>query len=96
MPPGFVWLYAGETCPALPPGISPLPIGPAGLQDLAGKEMAGEDMASELADRFGLDQPGGYLIRPDRHVAARFRNADAACLAAAHQRALGHAHVQGS
>jgi 3-(3-hydroxy-phenyl)propionate hydroxylase len=91
LPPGFVWLYAGETCPALPPGISPLPIGPAGLQ-----EMAGEDMASELADRFGLDQPGGYLIRPDRHVAARFRNADAACLAAAHQRALGHAHVQGS
>ncbi len=51
---------------------------------------------SPLVDREGLaalrydGQPGTcYLIRPDQHVAARFRRFDIAALRAARDRALG-------
>jgi 3-(3-hydroxy-phenyl)propionate hydroxylase len=42
-----------------------------------------------VAERYGVGN--AYLIRPDQHVAARFRNASAADIEAAHRRATGKA-----
>ncbi len=78
LPAGFVWLEAGPAMADLPAGVSRLRLGPGGLGDPEG----------EMAARFGLDRPGGYLLRPDRHVAARFRQPDPASLRAALNRAL--------
>jgi 3-(3-hydroxy-phenyl)propionate hydroxylase len=45
---------------------------------------------SELADRYLGDAPrAAYLVRPDQHVAARWRAADGAGVAAALDRAIG-------
>lgn len=81
LPAGFVWLQAGGPVPPLPAGVVPLvPADPAG----------------ELAARFALGAgQGGYLLRPDRHVAARFRAPDAAAIAQAHRRACGFASTEG-
>lgn len=44
----------------------------------------------EIADRYLGSAPSAlYLIRPDQHIAARWCNADAAMIAAAHRKALG-------
>ena len=45
------------------------------------------DAEGLVAGRYGAGNT--YLIRPDQHVAARFRGASAADLAAAHRRAIG-------
>ena len=37
-----------------------------------------------------------YLLRPDGHVAARWKRAEAASVHTAWQRALGHAYAQGT
>ncbi len=48
------------------------------------------DIAGLVAKRFDA-QPGTvYLIRPDQHIAARWRRADAAVITAALRRALGY------
>ncbi|WP_284178732.1 FAD-dependent oxidoreductase [Rhabdaerophilum sp. SD176] len=82
LPAGFVWLEAGSALADLPEGAARLRLGPGALGDPAG----------EMAARFGFDRPGGYLLRPDRHVAARFREPDPARLRAA----LARAHASGA
>jgi len=42
-----------------------------------------------LAQRYDLHQAGVYLIRPDQHVAARWRELDPAAIVAALERAMG-------
>lgn len=48
-----------------------------------------QDHRGVVAQRYDLQQDGLYLIRPDQHVAARWRQLDAAAIASALQRALG-------
>jgi 3-(3-hydroxy-phenyl)propionate hydroxylase len=45
--------------------------------------------AAMLRARYGVDRGDAYLLRPDGHVAARFRAADRASIEAALRRALG-------
>jgi 3-(3-hydroxy-phenyl)propionate hydroxylase len=48
------------------------------------------DTRGRAAPLLGLDTPGaGYLVRPDGHVAARWRSFEPAAFHAAHARALG-------
>jgi 3-(3-hydroxy-phenyl)propionate hydroxylase len=62
---------------------------PAGVKAPAGVE-AIEDSEGLLAARFDA-QPGTvYLLRPDQHVAARWRALDVAALQSALSRAMGH------
>ena len=42
-----------------------------------------------LAERYDLRESAVYLIRPDQHVAARWRKLDAGKIARALQRAIG-------
>ncbi len=57
---------------------------PAGLTTL-------HDPAGTVAERCDLRPGSAYLIRPDQHVAARWRRLDAAKVQAALARAAGHA-----
>ena len=56
---------------------------PAGLTTL-------HDTAGTVADRCDLRPGSAYLIRPDQHVAARWRSLDVAKVQAALARATGH------
>jgi len=49
-----------------------------------------QDSHGVLAQRYDLRQFAVYLIRPDQHVAARWRTLDPAAIQAAVQRALGY------
>ncbi len=48
------------------------------------------DANGDLARRYDLGLGGAYLIRPDQHVAARWRRLDATAVQRALRRALGH------
>jgi 3-(3-hydroxy-phenyl)propionate hydroxylase len=48
------------------------------------------DQAGLLAQRFDATPGATYLLRPDQHLCARWREFDRGRLAAAHRRALGH------
>jgi 3-(3-hydroxy-phenyl)propionate hydroxylase len=63
-----------------PPGVSAVEIG------AAGSHTDGDGLA---AARFALPAGGATLIRPDGHVAARFRNVDPVQVSAALRRARG-------
>jgi len=73
--PDFSLLCADEAIAGLcPPGV---------------KALVPRDPHGDLAARFALRPGTAYLIRPDRHVAARFRAADARAIKAALRRARG-------
>lgn len=82
----FVLLYAGGAddfsgplgLPQIP--IRVLRVGEEGVADAEGL----------IARRYDLGPGDAYLIRPDQHVAARWRRPDAAKIAAAQARACGH------
>jgi 3-(3-hydroxy-phenyl)propionate hydroxylase len=48
-----------------------------------------EDRDGLLAGHYDAEPGTAYLFRPDQHVVARFRNPDAAAIAAALDRAMG-------
>ncbi len=79
---GFSLLWLG---PGSPPRL------PAGLTLVAVGEGPGQwrDANGELVRRFDLTSGAGYLLRPDGHVAARFRAATPARIAAALDKAMG-------
>jgi 3-(3-hydroxy-phenyl)propionate hydroxylase len=60
-----------------------MPAGQAGAGDI-------EDVQGLIARRLDARPGTVYLLRPDQHVAARWRRADATALRAALHRALGH------
>jgi len=74
---------------ALPVSVRLLRVQPAG-QAGAGEL---EDVQGLIAKRLDAKPGTAYLLRPDQHVAARWRNVDAGALRAALQRTLGH-HLQ--
>ncbi len=76
----FTLLARDGLAPGLPVDVKPMDLG-AGWRDPEGL----------AAQRFGLDPAGAVLIRPDGHVAARFRRPDAAALDQALARARGAA-----
>ena len=74
---------------AAPIAITPIVIAatgqaPAGLTTL-------HDAAGTVAERCDLRPGSAYLIRPDQHVAARWRSLDVAKVQTALARATGHA-----
>ncbi len=88
---GFTLLVFGQTVPALPPMPVPLrvlPVWPAGQPAPPGAVVDAQGLAARRYDA----RPGTcYLLRPDQHVAARWRRFDEAALAAALRRAIGQA-----
>ena len=78
--PDFTLLMGGTAAPpGLPPGLAVLRIGVGGVADSEGL----------VAARFALEPGSAYLLRPDRHVAARFRAPTGPEVAAALRRARG-------
>lgn len=75
---GFKLLIVGPQAAPAPPGLDIVRVDGAG--DLV-------DVEGYVAARYGAGT--AHLIRPDQHVAASFRTADAAAVAAAEARAAG-------
>ncbi len=71
------------------PGLRVLVV--AGEKALAGAECL-PDPGHHLADRYGAEPGTLYLVRPDRHVAGRWRHPDNSAVSAALYRALGESH----
>ena len=86
----FTCLHFGDSAagraiaPHLPPGVRLLLVGGAAGGDLV-------DPDGQLHRRYEGAPGTTYLIRPDQHIAARWRRFDAEALAAAHARANGKA-----
>jgi 3-(3-hydroxy-phenyl)propionate hydroxylase len=65
-----------------------MPLLPAGVRHIR----IGDDIMDSdglFAQRFDATPGAAYLFRPDQHLCARWRHADAAKVAAARDRALG-------
>jgi 3-(3-hydroxy-phenyl)propionate hydroxylase len=82
---------------ALPPALRPLVLtvaaaAPAGDGAVSACDLV--DTAGVLSQRYDARNGAVYLIRPDQHVAARWRRFDAVAIAAAVRRASGHAAPQ--
>jgi len=79
---GFVLLHFGEAAPEVPetvPALRAVAVTP------------GEDAEGLAAARYDARPGTTYLIRPDQHVAARWRRFDPAAVRAALDRAVGRA-----
>ena len=71
--PGFVLLHVGAA--------------PAGLDTVAGLRVV--EAGAQVAAAFDAQPGSAYLLRPDGHVAARWKHCTAAAVQQAMQRALG-------
>jgi 3-(3-hydroxy-phenyl)propionate hydroxylase len=79
VPSQFTLVAYGHAVPCeLPAGVVRIDIGASS---------AYQDPQGRVAERYGLAVGGGYLLRPDGHVAARFKQVTAELVAAAHARA---------
>ncbi len=82
-------LAAARTALAAGPiAVEVLLIGPAAATPVAGVRVL-EDYAGRFAERFDAREGTAYLLRPDQHVAARWRNFDLTAVQAALARATG-------
>ncbi len=85
----------GQTVSAAYKGPAPLSlivVVPGGTQRPgADGQIVIEDVQGLLAQRYDARAGTTYLLRPDQHVAARFRKLDPASITAALHRAIGHA-----
>ncbi|MBT8447536.1 MAG: FAD-dependent monooxygenase, partial [Gammaproteobacteria bacterium] len=95
----FVALYyAGEQSPptdrlaAL--ALREVPIQPLVVAAKAGPGVALVDSAGWIKQHYDLAPGSVYLVRPDQHVAGRWRRYDAEAIAAAQERALGYEMAQ--
>jgi 3-(3-hydroxy-phenyl)propionate hydroxylase len=80
LPHGFALLHVADGgLPVAPPGLTTLVVG----RDLF-------DESGAFAQRFDAAPGATYLLRPDHHLCARWRGYDAAKVASAMRRALGH------
>jgi 3-(3-hydroxy-phenyl)propionate hydroxylase len=89
---GFTLLVFGQGSLALQDlAALPLPVRLLRVQP-AGQAGAGEveDVQGLIAKRLDARPGTAYLLRPDQHVAARWRRVDMAAVRTALQRALGH------
>ena len=86
--PGFTLLSFGRPTAPLP-GIATIRIAPDPLPEALPDAM--HDAAGLITARYAAPDGACLLLRPDQHVAARFRRFDAARIQAAHAHALGHA-----
>jgi len=79
---GFVLLVAGID----------VPDGVRGIPDLTVLELGADltDTKGDLVRRYDLGGGGAYLVRPDQHVAARWRRLDARAVEQAQRKALGY------
>ena len=90
---GFVLLYFGAPPAWAHAEIRIVPVLP---QADARWPQALIDGSGELARSFDAIEGSAYLLRPDGHVAARWKRADATSVRAAWQHALGHAYAHGT
>jgi 3-(3-hydroxy-phenyl)propionate hydroxylase len=79
---GFVLLVAGIGVPDGVRGVADLMVLELGV-DLT-------DAKGDLVRRYDLSEGGAYLVRPDQHVAARWRRLDTRAVERAKRRALGY------
>jgi len=79
---GFVLLVAGID----------VPDGVRGIPDLTVLELGADltDTKGDLVRRYDLGGGGTYLVRPDQHVAARWRRLDVRAVEQAQRKALGY------
>ncbi|WP_374675124.1 FAD-dependent oxidoreductase [Ideonella sp.] len=93
----FTLLVFGEAALApaeLPAGLAVVRVQPAGAAagPLAGERVL-QDSEGAATRRYGAQDGAVYLLRPDQHVAARWRAPGAADVGRALRRALGHAEA---
>jgi len=87
--PGFVLVHFGPPAArALPEGVRMVPV--LGAPDSSWPD-AVIDPQGRLARAYDAPVGASYLIRPDGHVAARWKRSSPEAIAGAYRRALGHA-----
>jgi 3-(3-hydroxy-phenyl)propionate hydroxylase len=90
---GFTLLVYGETVPAalISQAVDVLLVVPKGsmVKDVGSARVL-EDKEGWFVRRYDARSGSAWLLRPDQHVCARWRNPDATAVAGAYRRALGH------
>jgi 3-(3-hydroxy-phenyl)propionate hydroxylase len=85
----FTLLYFGTPDAATRAAMAALPLTPLLVDGEAAGLASVQDVQGLVARRCGLPAGGCLLVRPDQHVAARWRRFDAAAVRAALDRACG-------